>query len=297
MKSLAFKLALAAVALSTLVVFVYFFQKQQKLNDLKAKEQRTQEELQRVREADLEMILKADVDTKELSKSLKRYSSQNLAGAEEYIQHYIDDPRAEIRAAALEASGAFDWANLQLFEQALIAGGDAQRSALVGLQKRPSGERLELLKSHRKSISDINQFEYLMAIYKMEPDPEHKAVLLKSLLKLATKNKADLIELFNLPVKDEALLLKAKEELINTGYEELATACLVYLSNYEPSWISENIFNIPFHESISFQANLVDYLRENCPANWELMVNELKKSKIARVHELLEEAQLQKICK
>jgi hypothetical protein len=103
-------------------------------------------QLQAMRDHDREVLSSEDSKEERIQISLLRLGEQNLPDSESLIRKFLNDPRVSIKATALNLSGAYDWADMDSFRQALGSSDEALRlHALKGLSRRYEERRKDLV--------------------------------------------------------------------------------------------------------------------------------------------------------
>lgn len=230
-----------------------------------------------VRKHDQEVLKTGTAEPKNIAISLKRYSSQNLPGAEEYIKYYLKDKRQEVATAALEASGAFKWADLDQFETALQSGDfEIQKAALRGLAKRPAPDRVRIIRKflEQNQASKDAQFRSLSALYRSVIDEQEKEDVKLQLLGLATNSDPEMqksiyLELFELRPRDSQLAQLAESILQQTKDDVLAAKALRYLLHDSSPGFPSRFSKLPMRKGRVYQMTVVDFLQAHCPEGWE----------------------------
>lgn len=290
-----------AFCAGVIVIGVGFFQYYSRQADQKP--QSVALKLYGVRKHDQAVLSSGTAEAKEIAISLKRYSSQNLPGSEDYIKYYIKDAREEVAVAALMASGAFKWADLDMFANALKEGSiEAQKAALEGLAKRPAADRSALVENYLRSAkSEELQLQALITLAKMAILEEEKVRLKSRILSFVAKKPADLKltaykAVFALYPRDPQMVVQAESILENGKFTQLIGPALRYIQ-HEPSEHAMAMFsrlNLPDdHET---QMVALDFIRQNCPVGWRTVLTRIQRA-AANPRIMEESGKLATICK
>lgn len=122
----------------------------------------------------------------QVAKSLERYTAQGLPNSIEYILTSLDSNDTQIRAAAIEAAGAYAWASINIFKSAINSGSSTERlAALKGMAKRPDPQRKELLKRsmNDSSFSLYERLTAYMSLARSDSGGEDKEKMFSYIIK------------------------------------------------------------------------------------------------------------------
>ncbi len=266
----------------------YIFLKKRTLSEEPAK---ASAELQRVQQADLQALKKGDQSQAEaIALALRRYTSQSPPEAEEFIKKYLLSENYKIQAAALEAAGAYSWADIELLAQALQSNKQEVRlAALRGLAKRSEKKR-ELLVENFLGQSNLNDEEWFAAKFaqlKLAREENMRIEIKKPLLsraKLASSLVRETVypELFTLLPDDDELKTVARDLLQNKRELESAVLnqrALQYLAAYDEQWLTQQLSDLNLEGDEALQIAVIDFLASHCPP----YLDTLEKKLVAQV--------------
>ena len=245
-------------------------------------------ELKRVREEDLATLKNENSDEQSKIESLLRYTSQNLPETEALIKKYLSSQNQTIKSAALEASGAFEWADMKAFSEALNSSNkDARLSALRGISKRTDELRISLVIEHLgrqnsgQKILDNDEIILtkmtLLKLHTLAPDKQkYKSDILASVENTSPEVRSSVYrDLFRSLPGDLDLVEKAYWELKNSQ-SDVQTEALQYVIAYDKNNLQKNFSNlIEVANSYTYQLVLIDFIASQCPSGWSAVVEKL----------------------
>lgn len=242
------------------------------------------EQLKKVREQDLDALKEEKGSESEIAKSLLRFTSQNLPESEEMIKKYLESDSEKLKAAAIEASGAFPWASVKNFAEAMNSKSKELRlAALRGMAKRPDAERILLVEKHgdKSSLSDEEWFYTQLTFMRMTPDTSKKAAILSGVLGRLPEWSEDLQsaarrELYRAMPRVDELKVMARDELSRGNVTKSATQALQYLSAFDREKLKEDFASLPLRDDYVYQLAMIDFMALACPKDWSVVSGRLR---------------------
>lgn len=246
-------------------------------NNLVSNDGAVSAELKRVRESDLK-VLRGETEESEaqVASSLARYTSQDVPEAELMIQKYLVSDSELIRSSAIEASGAYQWADIKLFSDALNSEIENTRlAALRGLSKRSDSSRIELVENFikEKNLTDKEWLFSRLTLIRLKSEPAEKKALQVEILAHLKKWPEEVqtqayLGLFRVFPRDKEMIAVAQAQIQKTE-SAVAVNAFQYLASFDSEWLKKNFSSLALRDDYTYQLILVDFMATHCPDGWQ----------------------------
>ena len=217
--------------------------------------------------------------------SLVRLSYSSSGDVKGFIEKYLDHPSPRVRAAAVEAAGAFnDESHFSILTDSLKDKEPEVRvSALKALGRHQGKKYEDVLKEHLKSTGNSRaETEWgLLSLYRGSSDEKTRETTAVKLIAMLDpdKNEADAdVAISALPImpEDPSIAAKAEAWLRSSKNDEVAIKSFHYLAAHRSSEIASKLGSIPVRNSGRFATVLKDFVGRRCPAQATLAAEKLK---------------------
>jgi len=232
-------------------------------------------EAARVVEADKQGLRDETLSEDEIIISLVRLSYASSEDAKEFVSKYLEHPSARVRAAAIEAAGAFNELNsFKIITEALNAKESEVRvAALKALGRNQGPEQREAIQEFlaRPGLkSEEKAWAYVSLFRSSTEDGDRKNATVKLIKVLgatpsAEVNAAALSALPMLPALPE-VVEQARSWLISGESDELAAKSLQYLASQSGESLGSEFQQIPMRSSALFKTVLKEHISSHCPS-------------------------------
>ncbi|MCB0350318.1 MAG: hypothetical protein KDD38_03985 [Bdellovibrionales bacterium] len=243
-------------------------------------------ELREMRELDLQALKGLrPVTEDQLTKSLARYTTQNLPESEALIKKYIESDSLKVSAAALEASGAYEWADMQVYASALNSKNEELRlAALRGLAKRSDDARIFLVEKFM-GVKPLTEKDWLfsrLTLLRLKSDPQDKkkiqAEVLSQLKNWQSELQAQALKgLLRAFPRDVDMSMVARAELIQP-VSQVGLQAFQYLAAFDQEWLKNNFSKLSMPNDYTYQLVIIDFMSKHCPKNWQVLSDAIRKS-------------------
>jgi HEAT repeat protein len=220
--------------------------------------------------------------------SLKRLSFSARNDVLPYITKYQDHPSLQVRAAAVEAAGALNSAELTKFLEGKLASEDSliRVAALKGLMRHQSPEHLEIIKKHASRLNTVvggkegkipkaDAIWTSLALARITQSEKERGFYVTKVLErlnvdgLENAAEADAREaahqVLNVFQGDERAVSFAEALLEKGKDDELALHALQFSIAYNKKWLADKVGELPLRQMKAYQSELIRYLNQDCP--------------------------------
>ncbi len=248
-------------------------------------------ELKKMQAHDFKTLNSSDATDEQIIAALRRYTVQNLPESENFIKKHSLNADVKVKAAALEASGAYAWATAESFRAALMSESQVlQEAAISGLGKRSDSDRLKLLQEYleNKKLIHDRWLSAKITEHKLVRDQNSKDVILKEILKRVIKASTQQQmkvygELFMIAPNQMDLIAEARAVIISNPNDDLAGAAFRYSSAFDQAWLQEKLIDLNVRKNYNFQMAVLDFLFANCPNHWESIENKIRSNSASSI--------------
>jgi hypothetical protein len=221
----------------------------------------------------LEILKEGKADPGELARLLRIYVGKKLPESEDLIRKYLNSGDMRIWAVALSAAGAYPWAPLSDYKQALAL--DDQQihiSALLGMGRSSVPGRLELVLEflNRPNLPLQSWVAAKTAQYRLTNDPAaKKKIELELMAKSKEVDETSRAQIFaNMAFTvglSQDLLTEAKNYLEREGEDNSCAYLYQYVWQHDPSWLKERLATLPVRNNYGFVSAVVYSFKVICP--------------------------------
>jgi hypothetical protein len=233
------------------------------------------EEATRVIEEDIKKLAQDETSEDTIVTSLVRLSYSASADAKSFVDKYLKHPSPRVRAAAVEAAGAFNDESYFGVIGSSLMDSEAQIrvSALKALGRHQGQAYEKVLSDYLKKTPptrEENTWGLLSLFRSSTDDSVRKPAALRLISMLDPDKRPEDVEvtLNALPImpNDEKIIEKAKGWLKSAKDDEVAIKSFHYLASNDGEYLAAHLGDISFRKSDRFATVIKDFVGRKCPS-------------------------------